>query len=144
MQEEFCCSHILFCSVFWYLTAGIWETREVPSIRNYQHCTAFSSYPQALVSYTSPQSKLHLLFQLWYTALNLPVAVARREKCAQSCLFFFFLRVIHFNNQRVKPAKKSHRTVFKIVALEVQGACVWGLWVGEIPLTKCIRKMEWM
>lgn len=41
--------------------------------------------------------------------------------------FFFFLRVIHFNNQRVKPAKKSHRTVFKIVALEVQGACVWGL-----------------
>jgi len=72
--------------------------------------------------------------------LNLSVAVARREKCAQwdLIIYLFFKVATHFNNQRQKPTKKSHGTVFKITGLGAWG----GVCVGEIPLTKRIRKME--
>lgn len=53
-------------------------------------------------------------------------------------IYLFILRVAHFNNQRQKRTKKSHRTVFKIIGLGVWG----GVCVEEIPLTKRIRKME--
>lgn len=74
-----------------------------------------------------------------YTALNLPVAVARKEKCAQS--FFFFLRVTHFNNQRVNQLKSHIELYLKSLVWEY-GVCASGLCMGEIPLTKSIRKME--
>lgn len=51
-------------------------------------------------------------------------------------IYLFILRVIHFNNQRQKRAKKSHGTVFKITGLGLWGVVC----VREIPLTKRIRK----